>query len=307
MLREESPATDHSDEVDEATSVHTPLAQGRPRIDLLDSLTVELTSVPGQNRRYRCAGKGCNKIWSPRSLIRVLSHSKQCLRLTVTQRQLASKSSASSAPGALVEADQKGLRTDTSTESLASSTAAPRSDVFFGAGGRRQLHHSLDLAIVKLFCIARIPPAVVDSFEWKELFRALVPSYAPASSTRLMEGQIMSEQERVRALNIAHLSTQTHVTISFDGGNTRSGDSFYTVSATTADRTVILLEGKECSLESHTGEWIARLVLRVSLFIPSYCLLTNVFVWPDYRCQPSQPCGSNCCGCRWGRQYKSGS
>lgn len=57
-------------------------------------------------------------------------------------------------------------------KSLASSTPVevPRFDIFFGTSGHRQLHHSLDLATVKLFCVTRIPPAVVDSFGWKDLF-----------------------------------------------------------------------------------------------------------------------------------------
>lgn len=195
--------------------------------------------------------------------------------MTEEQRQFASTESAKSSPGALVAAAMVGgdglMVTNDSQPCGVSvqlkpgrSAPMPRASDFFGPQGRRETSNALDLAILKLFCCARIPPAVVDLQEWKDLFQVTHPSYKPASRTRLMDEHIMSEQERVRQLQVAELRTQTNLTCSFDGGSTRGGDSFYTVHATTSTRKVSLLEGQECTRESHTGEWIAEFVLRVS-------------------------------------------
>lgn len=253
---------------------------GRPALEILDTLTVPLArTIPGKPRTYRCAGKGCPKKWSPRSRIRVLQHCKRCLFMTSEQRQLSAKASAASSPGALVEAalaenssPTPNLSEQCDDDKSTHEKQLTRGEIFFGPGGRRQLHQCLDLAIIKFFCSARLPPAIVDSKEWKELFKLQTSSYQPASSTRLMEDHIMSEQERVRQLDIAYLRTQRRITISFDGGDTRASDAFYTVHATAQDnqhvrgRRVILLEGQECTTVSHTGEWIAEFVLRVGDF-----------------------------------------
>jgi hypothetical protein len=82
----------------------------------------------------------------------------------------------------------------------------------------------------------------------------------------------MSEQENVRQLQLEHLKVQRQVSISFDGGAIRSGESFYTVHATTVNRKVMLLDGQDGTNESHTGAWIADLVLRVRFYLFSECL-----------------------------------
>lgn len=283
----------HADDVESDEEVRV---VGRPRLGLLDALTVEVRTPRGAARKYRCAGAGCPRQWAPRTMVRVLAHAKRCLRLTEEQRHLASSASASKSPGALVAADntQEGasarslkvtssLQSDvaSSQSSFTSSLPAsplplkasdnlqllPRGDGFFGPGGRRKTHRAMDLAIVKLFCVARIPLTVADSIVWKDLLKISLPSYVPASRTRLMDDHIMSEQERVRQLQVKHLKTQRHVSISFDGGALRSGESLYTVHATTIARDVMLLEGQDGTRASHTGVWISELVLRVSGYL----------------------------------------
>lgn len=256
---------------------------GRPRLDVLDILTVELrTSRSERHRKYRCAGIGCTKTWQPRTKIRVFSHCKQCLKMTPEQRQYALSNSATSAPGALVAqsiAKNAETTTDVLTERLVIkgprklgqrqssapnvTVAAASADTFFGPVGRKQTAHYLDLAIVRLFCAAGLPILVSDYDEWKAIFKITNPSYNPAPSTTLMEKHIMSEQERVRALQFEALRSERHITCSFDGGEIRSGEAFYTVHATTMKQKVILLDGREGTLESHTGEWIASYVLEV--------------------------------------------
>ena len=224
----------------------------------------------------------------------VLAHAVCSLNMKLTgeQRRLASLSSANKSPGALVAADKAEetdkLTVSPSLQSIASSQSSlsslpssssphvikssdtlhllPRADGFFGTQGRQETHRALDLAIVKFFCVARIPPTVADLDVWKDIYKIFIPSYIPASRTRLMDDHIMSEQERVRQLQIEHLKAQRHISISFDGGALRSGESLYTVHATTVARDVMLLEGQDGTRESHTGVWIAELVQRVSHF-----------------------------------------
>lgn len=139
-------------------------------------------------------------------------------------------------------------------------------DVFFGPAGRKAMANMLDLAVVKLVCVASLPPRIADLPEWKFILRLNNPSYTPASRTTLMDVHIMSEQERVRELQVAYLKTQDHLAISFDGATTRAGESVFTVHITTPppERRAVLLEGRECTRESHTGEFIASLVIDVS-------------------------------------------
>ncbi|KAJ7482891.1 ribonuclease H-like domain-containing protein [Mycena galericulata] len=235
---------------------------GRPRSEAMDYLTVEVESNTIA-WAYRCAGPGCIKIFKPRSLVRVLNHTKRCTKLTSEQRQFSSKLSAGTSPGARAEELAKGL----SPKDL-----EPRPDPqpFFGAAGAKRVHDHysalLDLAIVKVFAAAGLPPRLADYPEYKEIFRLAAlagRNYVPAGRTVLMDNHIMSEQERVRALQIAYLQTQTRLSVSYDGGDLRSGEDFYTVHANTAEGRSFLLEGFECTTVSHTADWMSQMVLGV--------------------------------------------
>lgn len=277
-----------SDDLSDSESPGRPLAKttqtvhGCPRIDILDRLTVEISS-PGEARKYQCAGTGCPKTFKPRTKVRVLKHCKECLKMTTEQRKAAAAASADTAPGALV-ANTITLLTEndgpSSTPTSTQSTAQflipkPPPTVtdkyaFFGQGGRHALHGALDLAVVKLICIARLPPYIVNLNAWKDIFALQTPNYKPASCTQLSEGHILAEQEHIKKQQIDYLKTQYRISISFDGGTIKSGDSMYTVHATTENNHVILLEGQDCTGISHTGEMIADLVERVSQFKLSY-------------------------------------
>ncbi|KAJ7758880.1 ribonuclease H-like domain-containing protein [Mycena maculata] len=73
----------------------------------------------------------------------------------------------------------------------------------------------------------------------------------------------MSEQERVRGMQLAFLKTQIRLSVSFDGGDVGCGEDFYTVHANTSDGRSFLLEGFECTGVSHTTNWLAGVVLGV--------------------------------------------
>lgn len=246
---------ENSDDYETDDNSATNTGAGRPRLEVLDALTIELPRVAGRPRLYRCAGKGCNKRWQPRTAARVLAHCKKCLKLTTQERQLAGSASAKSSPGAIVDGitpptslnetlhPSSGTTVTQPAGKLTADTPMPVADTFFGARGRKQTHAALDLAIVLLFCQARIPPAVADLQVWKNVFRIGHPSYEPASRTKLMDSHIMSEQSRVNELQLKILK---------DARRTEAGR-------------VMLLEGQECTDVSHTGKWIADLVMRVCI------------------------------------------
>jgi hypothetical protein len=256
---------------------------GRPRQNILDQLTVEVNTPRSQHRKHRCRGKGCKKTWQPRARARVLFHCKRCLKLTSEMRALAAAASASTSPGALVAASSMESMTEDPSPKIITKVAAvalqasaskdppgiaslPRADSFFGPRGRKEIHRSLDLAILQFICVARLPPSVVDLPEWKNIFAIQTPSYSTASRTKLMDDHIMSEQENVRKLQIIELKTQHRLSLSLDGGALRSSEPVYTIHATTPARKVMLLEGQECGEVSHTEKWIADLIYRVRLF-----------------------------------------
>ncbi|KAJ7478934.1 hypothetical protein FB451DRAFT_1338656 [Mycena latifolia] len=171
-------------------------APGRPRSDTMDQLT------------YRCAGPGCTKIFYPRSKMR--------------QHQFASKCSADTSPGARAEELSKGL----SAAQLEAPVQEPIE--FFGSAATKQMRERngtlMDLAIVKFYAAAGLPARLADYDEWKEIFRLaplIGPHYVPAGRTILIDNHIMSEQERVRALQISFLKTQTRLSVSCDGGDIR--------------------------------------------------------------------------------------
>ncbi|KAJ7041752.1 ribonuclease H-like domain-containing protein [Mycena alexandri] len=232
-----------SDVSEEETDLSMP---GRPRSGTMDELTVEIKSE-GSARKYRCAG-----------------HTKRCIKLTTQQRQFVSKCSADTSPGARAEELSKGLST-TALEDPAHDAVG-----FFGTAGTKQVRERnfalLDLAIVKLFAAAGLPPRLADYPEYKDVLRLAAiagPHYIPAGRTILMDNHIMSEQERVRCLQIDFLQTQTRLTVSFDGGDVRSGEYFYTVHANTAEGRSFILEGHECTTVSHTAQWMAGMVFGV--------------------------------------------
>jgi len=55
-----------------------------------------------------------------------------------------------------------------SSSPITASTPVPiDKTAFFGSGARRSLHRALNPAVVKLICVTRLPPSLVDPDEWK--------------------------------------------------------------------------------------------------------------------------------------------
>ncbi|KAJ6517150.1 hypothetical protein DFH09DRAFT_1099002 [Mycena vulgaris] len=237
---------------------------GRPQSSLMDQVTVEVKlQAVSPIHKYRCVGPSCTKIFQPRFKMQVLNHTKHCIKLTSEQHQLTSKCSADTSPGARAEELCKGLLT------AELELPVPEPVEFFGSSATKQLRDRyaalLDLAIVKLFAAAALPPRLANYPEYKEVVQ-LAPlaghHCVPPGRTILMGNHIMSEQERVRALQLAFLQTQTRLSISCDGRDLRSGDYFYTIHMSTPDGLSFILEGFERTNISHKAEWIADTAMR---------------------------------------------
>jgi hypothetical protein len=117
----------------------------------------------------------------------------------------------------------------------------------------------MNLAIVKLFCAAALPPHIADYQEWKDMLMIANQAYHPASCSTIADSHIPKEAARVRDLVI---KLNFNLTVSFDGGGTKRQQAVYTIHFTTPDGRSFLIRGEECSDESHTGEFIAQMVLK---------------------------------------------
>ena len=236
----------------ELTEDDTPHAKtGRPCSSLLDRLTRPVTApTKGRMKRYRCAGEKCPWTCSGRAAGRVLRHASQCLFLTTALRETACRASANDAPGSrlarLEAAHSDHTQTSCpdsevdhgppaqSSSQVTATIAKPRRQheqirLDFGEAGRALLTAKLHHVIVRFICVHGIPPSVVDSVEWKEMWAVGNMRYRPVSASTLEETHIPQEAERVHQLTLAYLKTQTNLTISYDGGSNRRRESYYTI------------------------------------------------------------------------------
>lgn len=178
--------------------------------------------------------------------------SGQCRFTDVETRAKCSRLSGESSLGAQVEKTQ-----DKASVSVFKS---------FKTAGKEERSLKSNHLLLKLLCTAAIPPVVVDSEEWKQFVASLdvtggVKLYC---STTFSDTYIPKEAARVTLLSIAKLKKLKNLTISFDGGTTRSTQSIYTIHVTTPQaREAHLIEGDEASGVSHTGEHLTTVLLKV--------------------------------------------
>jgi hypothetical protein len=90
--------------------------------------------------------------------------------------------------------------------------------------GRKIQHRKLDLAVVKLFCVAGLATNISDLNEWKDLLYIADPLYHPPTRARLEEELIIGEAEEIQEKQLAYLRTQENLTVSCDGGTTCNHD-----------------------------------------------------------------------------------
>lgn len=89
-----------------------------------------------------------------------------------------------------------------------------------------------------------------------------------ASGSTIADSFITTEAAYVRSESIKKLSKLQNLTLSFDGGTTRSGESVYTVHVTDPlKREAYLIEGNEETGVSHTAEHIQDILNKVCMCV----------------------------------------
>ncbi|THH07564.1 hypothetical protein EW146_g9281 [Bondarzewia mesenterica] len=128
----------------------------------------------------------------------------------------------------------------------------------------KALQRQYDHIILCLFCLASLPPHLLDYEEWNEAISVTNPALKTVSSMTLSCYQISFESAHVLELSIQELKKQKNLTISYDGSTTRSVQSIYTVHVTTPEsRQAYLMEGNEAFGVSHTAQHIRDVLLSV--------------------------------------------
>jgi hypothetical protein len=251
---------------------------GRPANPILDKILQRChrTSHP-KKTLYRCAGENCGITFVNRNLKRSVRHAVGCFRLPKETRQLAKQHAATRAPSKLLEnelakADGLGVESRivaTKKRRIAvDETRTENSSRLYNMAkkeGKQLRHRKLDLAVVKLFCVAGLATDISDLNEWKDVLYIADPSYHPPSRARLEEELIIGEAEEIQERQLAYLRTQENLTVSCDGGTTRNQEAFWTTHISSMERRVYMMEMREATHESHTAVWIKRNVLEVCL------------------------------------------
>lgn len=181
------------------------------------------------------------------------------------------------APSALVEKDNAKAVAAAAKQSPAltskSSGAATKSgssgqqtlDVLARDGGKQARQNRFNLALVKFVAVTGIPAHTIGSEEFKDMISIANSALQPVSDDTLLEKLIPFEAAACRAKSLDKLRGERNLTISFDGGTTRMTRTIYTVHVTTSSRESHLMLGDESSGESHTADYIVKLLRGVSL------------------------------------------
>ncbi|TBU55402.1 ribonuclease H-like domain-containing protein [Dichomitus squalens] len=230
---------------------------------------------PRAGHFYRCVGEGCDwfKAGHPQSK-RLLRHSTRCRKLGSELRAKAIKWSASESLGAKVgkrksksdphpAGTEQVSETPSASEIQAIHTLATISHNSTVALGREELRQRIDFRIMKLVCIRNIVPSVVDSKEWKDMWRDGNAKYQPTSSSTFINSHIPAEAAQIRTLQVELLKKLINLTLTYDGGTINRPQSVYTIHITTPDRRVYFIDGDECSKERHTAEYLEKLIFEI--------------------------------------------
>lgn len=241
---------------------------GRPGDNRLLALAIRChrRDDPRKTNIFRCAGTsdGCTTAWKSQNRIkrRITTHAATCRHLPRELREQLDGGLAAQAPSAMTRANAGR------SVSLGKRAADPNQpSVLPLAKKARQdeLTKQLDADVVHLFCVGGIPPSKVDLAEWKTLWAHAVPTYSPASSSKLEEYQIPAEAALARSQQLNHLRTCINLSITFDGQTTRRQESIYTIHIITPGRLVFLFDGHEASGDSHTANHLFAMLDEVWL------------------------------------------
>jgi hypothetical protein len=182
-----------------------------------------------------------------------LRHAKECIGLDPALRQEANKRSVGTSLAVRIQ-NQASVNPD----------SAPIED----AQARQLKTDKVNHALLKVLCDRMIPPSIVDSSKWREFVHSLDENINTASGTTISVNFVTTEAAFVRSESIKKLSQLNNLTLSFDGGTTRGGESVYTVHVTDpSTREAHLVECSEETGVSHTAEHIRGVLDKVCMRI----------------------------------------
>lgn len=101
---------------------------------------------------------------------------------------------------------------------------------------------------------------------------SLNPKYIPPSRAKMEDVLIPAEAAHIRSKQLKYLRTQHNLTISYDGGSTRSQESFYTFHITSASRVSFFMQAYPGGGEVHNAQFIADATMKVNHHLIFLCL-----------------------------------
>ncbi|KAF5309688.1 hypothetical protein D9758_018991 [Tetrapyrgos nigripes] len=129
-----------------------------------------------------------------------------------------------------------------------------------GSKAKQKVRHAqLDLDCTILF--STLPSNLANSIHFKNLLNHADPTYEVPTREKLDEELTPGEAENVLAKQLELLKNDHFLTVSFDGG-TKKGESHYTLHISNPERDIYLMETRNATDESHTGEWIKVLAMK---------------------------------------------
>lgn len=147
---------------------------------------------------------------------------------------------------------------------LAGSEIKTPQHAYYHSAGSKNLKETADYNAMLMITCNDIPHHFVDSHEFKAFCSTLNTDYSPLTRSVLVDRLIPAEAARIKIAVDSHLRLCWNLTISFDGGGIRNGQSFYSVHITTQDQRTFLIELDNASRLRHDHKYIVELLTRVS-------------------------------------------
>ncbi|KAJ3725292.1 ribonuclease H-like domain-containing protein [Lentinula raphanica] len=249
-----------------AAAVGSKSGPGRTETDVIRRLAVKYVNEKGEPF-YGCIAENCPWLKSENAARdRILRHcTSPCKHLSEEDRRFAFTHSAKSSLGQHMDTQLSTQSTSPTSAEVAGNKPTLKAKsitVDFTEAGKEEWQKRLDFSVMKLICVQGIAPNVLDSNEWNKLISVATKNRLKATHSDIFEERhIPNEASHIRQLTIELLRKEHNLTLTFDGSDTRGGDSIYTAHATTADRKTYFLNYYEGTDEHHTGEWVEEFIL----------------------------------------------
>lgn len=185
-------------------------------------------------------------------------HLKECKYISAELRAEAARVMGDSSLGARVAQEDKKASALPVASAVGSGLKQTSLKDLAQEGGANALQLRFDHAVLQFFAASQSAAEHLDLKQFKKMISVANPRLKTFSSTTLLVSHMPTEAAHVRSLSIARLRTLDNLTLSFDGGTTRSVQSVWTFHVTEPDtRESHLLHGDSSSGLSHTAEYIA--------------------------------------------------